>query len=103
MIVVLVTCPRRAEGEKIARTLVRERLAACANLVGNVTSIFSWKGKIERAREVLLVIKTRRVLFERLKRRVRELHSYTVPEIIALQVRAGNREYLAWLEKETRP
>jgi periplasmic divalent cation tolerance protein len=100
--VVLVTCTSRDEAVKIADTLVRERLAACVNIIPGLTSIFSWKGKIERAKETLMVIKTRRAVFEKLRRRIKSLHSYTVPEIIALEIRAGDRAYLKWLDEETR-
>jgi periplasmic divalent cation tolerance protein len=81
--------------------LVEERLAACVNLIAPLTSIYRWRGAVERAREVLLVIKTRRTLVPRIAARVRALHSYEVPEVIALPVVAGARSYLAWLLGET--
>jgi len=81
--------------------LVEERLAACVNLITPLTSIYRWRGAVERAREVLLVIKTRRTLVPRIAARVRALHSYEVPEVIALPVVAGARSYLAWLLGET--
>ena len=100
--VVLVTCPDRATGEKIAGTLVEENLAACANLVDGVTSIYRWKGKIEHDAEVLLIIKTRRAHFSLLEARVKEMHPYEVPEIIVADIAAGNQPYLDWIDETTR-
>jgi len=85
-VVVLVTCPNRQAGETIGRTLVEERLAACANVIPGVTSIYRWQGKVCRDREVLLLIKTRRSRFAALTRRVQDLHAYAVPEIVALSL-----------------
>lgn len=102
-IVVLVTCPSTAEARRIAGALVRERLAACVNVVPGIASVFSWKGKVERAKETLLLIKTRRARFDRLRRRIKALHTYEVPEIVAVPLVAGDRNYLAWLDEETRP
>ena len=99
--VVFVTASSRKEGEKIAQAVVAERLAACVNIVSPVTSIFSWKGRPCREREALLIIKTRRALFSRLASRVKALHSYEVPEIIALPIQQGSSDYLRWVEAET--
>ncbi len=100
-IVVFVTAPSEKEGEKIAQALLKDRLAACVNIVPGLKSVFRWKGKISTEDEVLLLIKTKDTLFERLKKRVIELHSYDVPEVIALGILAGNEKYLDWVEKET--
>lgn len=100
-IVVFVTAKSEKEGEKIAQALVSEKLAACANIISKVKSIFRWKGKISAEEEVLLMIKTKDNLFEKLKKRILELHSYEVPEIIALGILAGHEKYLEWLKKET--
>ena len=98
-IVVLTTCGSAREARRIARKLVQTRLAACVNVVRSpVESIYRWKGKVESAKEVLLVIKTSAKKFPQLERAFRGLHSYDVPEIIALPVAAGSREYLAWLD-----
>lgn len=86
----------------MARTLVDERLAACANLVPGVTSTYWWQGKIEEASETLLVLKTRQDLLERLVARVKTLHSYIVPEVIALPVVGGNPAYLEWIDESVR-
>ncbi|MGE5850182.1 MAG: divalent-cation tolerance protein CutA [Candidatus Methylomirabilota bacterium] len=96
-IVVLVTCPGRKVGETIGRTLIQERLAACVNVVPNLTSIYRWEEKIHREAETLLIIKTRRIRLPALIRRVRGLHPYTVPEIVALPLVGGSAPYLAWL------
>jgi periplasmic divalent cation tolerance protein len=100
-IVVLVTAKSDKEGVKIGQALLEEKLAACVNIVPGLKSIFRWKGKISTEEEVLLLIKTKDTLFEKLKKRVIELHSYEVPEIIALGILAGNEKYLDWIGKET--
>jgi periplasmic divalent cation tolerance protein len=100
-IVVFVTAGSEKEGEKIAHTLLKEKLAACVNIVPLLKSVFRWKGKINTEEEVLLMIKTKDRLFAKLKKRVIELHSYEVPEIIALGILAGHEKYLDWLKKET--
>lgn len=102
MIVVFVTCASPSQAASIGSALVKERLAACANVVPGLTSIFTWKGKVCREREALMIVKTRRALFERLRRRVRALHSYEVPEIVAIPMSAVDRDYRRWIEKETR-
>ena len=99
-IVVYVTVGSADEGERLAHTLVEERLAACVNRVGPVRSVYRWQGKVEQSEEELLIIKTKRELFERLKTRVQELHSYSVPEILALPVLQGSEPYLKWLGQQ---
>ena len=99
-VVVLVTVGSSKEGEQMARALVEEQLAACVNRVKGIQSIYRWQGQVEQSEEELLVIKSRRDLFDRLKKRVQELHSYSVPEIIALPIVDGNENYLRWLEEE---
>ncbi|MFZ0821877.1 MAG: divalent-cation tolerance protein CutA [Candidatus Acidiferrales bacterium] len=99
-IVVLVTCASSAESRRIASSLVKKRLAACGNVCGSaISSIYRWKGKVEKAREVLLILKTTREAFAKLEREIRRLHSYKVPEIIALPVVAGSRAYLNWVNE----
>lgn len=100
-IVAYVTAANEDEAARIARSLVEERLAACVNIVRNVRSIYRWQGRIEDEAEVLMIVKTRRELYTRLERKVKELHSYTVPEVIALPVVEGSGDYLAWLEAQT--
>ncbi len=101
--VVLVTCPTRAVARRIASQLISRRLAACVNLVPGIESIYRWQGKVERAREVLLVIKGTASGFERLKRAILALHPYDVPEVIGLPILAGHSPYLRWLSQSTAP
>jgi periplasmic divalent cation tolerance protein len=97
-IVVLVSCGSRKEARKIARVLVEGRLAACVNEMGApVRSVYRWAGKVQWATEFLLVIKTTKKQFAGLCAAIRELHSYEVPEIIALPVAEGSRAYLQWI------
>jgi periplasmic divalent cation tolerance protein len=95
---VLVTCASPAEAKRIARAVVEMRLAACVNVLpGGVTSIFRWNGKVESARERMMLIKTSRKRLSKLQEVVKQLHSYDVPEFIALPIAAGSRAYLGWL------
>ncbi len=98
-IVVLVTSPTAAQARRLADALVRQRAAACVNLVPGIRSLFWWQGKVDQARETLLIIKTTRRRFEPLRRLVRRLHPYEVPEIIALPIGQGHPPYLRWIEK----
>ncbi len=97
-IVVLVMCGNVREAKRIARKLVEQRLAACVNaLEAQVQSTYRWKGRVETAREFLLLIKSSRKLFPRLRREIERLHSYDVPEVIALPIADGSPAYLSWL------
>jgi periplasmic divalent cation tolerance protein len=99
-IVVLVTCGSAAESRRIARKLVEGKRAACVNILSApVESIYRWRGKVESAREFLLVIKTKKKEFAGLQRAILELHSYDVPEILALPIAAGSPDYLQWMEE----
>ena len=89
------------EAGKIAQALVEEKLAACVNIVGPVRSVYRWRGAVESASEYLLVIKSRARHFPALQRRIGELHSYQVPEIIAVQIADGSKAYLQWLAEST--
>ena len=100
-IVVYVTAGSSTEGERLARALVEERLAACVNRIAPVHSFYRWEGKLEQSEEQLLIIKTQRRLFAALEKRVRELHSYAVPEIVALPIIDGSQDYLRWLSEQT--
>ena len=100
--IVLVTCASIAEARKIARSVVEKKLAACANILPGVESIYRWNGKVERAREVLVVIKTTARCIAELEREVKRSHSYEVPEFIVLPIAAGSRKYLAWIQENTR-
>jgi periplasmic divalent cation tolerance protein len=100
---VLVTAPNEADARAIARALVGDGLAACVNVLGPIRSIYRWRGAIEDEAEYLLLIKTRARLYARLERRVKELHSYELPEVIALAIEAGSPPYLKWLLDATGP
>jgi periplasmic divalent cation tolerance protein len=99
--VVLMTAPDAACAERIARALVGERLAACVNLVPGMRSIYRWEGAVQEEAEVLLVAKTRADRVVELEARVRALHPYDVPEVIALPVDAGSAAYLRWVREES--
>ena len=99
-IVLYSTCGNEDEALRIARALVDERLAACVNVLPAVRSIYRWLDKVEEAGEVLLIIKSTQARMERLRNRIAELHSYDVPEIIALPIVAGSEKYLAWLREQ---
>lgn len=97
-IVVFVTCSSPAEARRIARSAVQKRLAACGNISSApVTSIYRWRGKVERARETLLMLKSTLRAFAALEAEIRRMHSYDVPEIVALPIVAGSESYLAWI------
>ncbi len=100
-ILIFITASSEKEGEKIAGTLVKEKLAACVSMIGGMKSTFRWKDQVSSEEEVLLIAKTKDGLFEKVKKRVTELHSYEVPEIIALPILVGFEKYLSWIEKET--
>jgi periplasmic divalent cation tolerance protein len=100
--VTFVTCRDARQARRIARALVEERLAACVNILPGATSVYRWEGKVETAREAVLVIKSRGALGRRLAARVRELHSYRVPETVTLPIVGGNPEYLRWVRESTR-
>lgn len=98
---IYVTASSSEEAERIAETVVMERLAACANVLGNIRSFYHWNGKIERGEEVSLVLKTVQPLQESLVARIRELHSYECPAILVLPVLGGNEAFLEWVRAET--
>lgn len=100
-VIIFVTTPSADEAVRIGRAVVDDRLAACANVLDGVTSRYWWKGQIEDASEALLILKTRQDLVDTVAARVRALHSYTVPEVIAIPIVGGNPEYLAWIDEST--
>lgn len=102
-IVILSTCSSSAEAESIARALLEKRLAACVNIVNGVRSLYRWRGAVEEATELLLVIKTRRDLVTALRAELERMHTYEVPELLALGVLDGAPAYLDWLERELGP
>jgi periplasmic divalent cation tolerance protein len=98
---VVTTTERREDAERIARTLVEERLAACVQVTGPITSTYRWQGQIETAQEWQCWAKSRRGLYDKIEQTIRRLHPYEVPEILAMPILAGSAGYLAWLEGET--
>lgn len=99
---VSTTTGKREEAERISQEIVGKRLAACVQVIGPVTSYYRWKGNQEKAEEWLLIIKTKNDLYPRLEEAIKKMHSYEVPEIVAVPVVAGSREYLDWIKTETR-
>lgn len=99
-IVVLTSCASAEEARRIGGELIAQRLAACVNLLPPVRSVYHWKGAIEEEEEILMIIKSSRPLFEQLKAAIARLHSYEVPEIIALPIVDGAAPYLSWMDKE---
>jgi periplasmic divalent cation tolerance protein len=97
-LVVLCTCPDEATATRIARTLVQERLAACANALPGVVSIYRWQGELQEDREVLLLIKSNAGAWVALEARIRELHPYELPEVVAVPIERGSATYLSWLQ-----
>lgn len=100
-VIILITAGSKAEARKIAADLVGKKLAACVTIVPAIESIYAWKGKTEISKEALLVIKTKRRLFSGVEKAVKGLHSYECPEIIALSITAGSKDYLKWIEGST--
>jgi len=100
-VVILVTAANKQEADKIAKVLVEAKLAACVNVVDKIGSTFWWQGKIDKSNESLLIIKTKKSLFSKVAKKIKGLHSYTVPEIIALPIVAGNKQYLDWIDGST--
>lgn len=100
-IIILITASSAEEGEKIAESLVNNHLAACVNIVPAVKSVFSWEGKTDKTSEVLLIAKSKRQLLEKIISHVKTIHSYTVPEIIALPLIGGAEDYLQWIDEST--
>ena len=96
-LMVFVTVPSRDDGERIAEAVVGERLAACVNILGAIRSIYRWQGEVARDDEHLLLIKTTRARYPELESRIKELHTYEVPEVIAVSLERGSAEYLNWL------
>jgi len=101
MSVVMVTCPDRESADRIASSLTSKKLAACVNITQEIRSVYRWKGKIEEATELLLIIKTRKRLLDKILREVKLNHPYQVPEVIALPIVGGSPEYMRWLIQET--
>lgn len=100
--VVFITAPTEDEAAKIGKTLIEEKLAGCVNIIKGIRSVYSWQDKIEDEPEVLMVVKTKKELFTQLEKKVKLLHSYSVPEIIGIKINEGSEDYLNWLKKVTK-
>ena len=96
-IVILITAKDAKEAHKIANGLLQDKLIACANIIAGVRSIFWWQAQVDSSKEALLVLKTKKALFKKVAAKVKALHSYQVPEIIALPIAAGSSDYLKWI------
>ncbi|MCL0052259.1 divalent-cation tolerance protein CutA [Peptococcaceae bacterium] len=97
---VFTTTEKEEDAKKIAKTIVEERLAACVQILGPITSTYWWKESIETSKEWLLFIKSKKSMYEELEKAIKSIHPYQVPEIIAVPVTAGSKDYLGWLKKE---
>jgi periplasmic divalent cation tolerance protein len=97
-LIIYITAGSRKDADKIAETLVREKLAACVSIVPEISSRYWWKGHLEYGKELLLIVKTFPARYKALEKRVRQIHTYTVPEILAIPVTEGNPTYLKWMK-----
>jgi periplasmic divalent cation tolerance protein len=100
--IVLTTTGSADEAERIATALVEAELAACVNIVSPITSVYRWKGAVQKEQEWLLLIKTTASAFENVSKKIRELHSYDLPECIQIRIEAGSAEYLMWIEENVK-
>jgi periplasmic divalent cation tolerance protein len=100
---VFTTMDKEEDARRIAGLMVEKRFAACAQILGPISSIYRWKGKVEEAKEWLCIFKSRRSLFESLEQGIKSVHPYEVPEIVALPIESGSRDYLEWMRSETEP
>ena len=101
-VIVLSACESMDDARRIAHRLVEAELAACVNILPGVASVYRWKGKVEEASEVVLLIKSTRTLVAEIQREFREIHLYEVPELVVLSIAGGSAQYLAWLEENVR-
>mgnify|MGYP001563563255 CR=1 FL=1 len=101
-IIILSTAASRKEAVKIANILLKKKLCACVNIIDGLDSIYRWKGKVERSKENLLIIKTTKGMFEKVEKEIVKNHSYDTPEIIAMPVVTGNKRYLGWISESVK-
>lgn len=101
-IVIFITCPNKKEASRIAKALIKNKLAACVNIIENIKSIFWWQGKVDCSGEVLLTIKSKKTKLAAIIKRVESMHSYEVVEVIALPIIGGNKKYLEWINDSLR-
>lgn len=100
-IIILVTCVSKKEAENIVNALLKKRLIACGNIISGVESKFWWSGRIDKAKEILILLKARKKDFKKIGKEIKRIHSYEVPEVIAIPIISGNEKYLDWLKEET--
>ena len=100
IIIVFVTVPGPREGSRISRAILTSRLAACVNVISGVQSMYQWKGKIVREKEAMLVMKTTRLRYRKLEQKIKKLHPYEVPEVIAIPLICGSSQYIEWVTRE---
>lgn len=98
---VITTISSKVEAEKISEALIKGRLAACVQIIGPIKSVYRWKGKIENAKEWACLIKTRKTFYKKVESAIRKIHPYEVPEIIAVSIADGSKDYLKWISSET--
>ncbi len=101
-IVIFITAPNKKEASHIALKLLKNKLAACVNIIEGIDSLFWWRGKIDRAKEALLIAKSQKSKLSRIIKLVKSIHSYDVPEIVALPISGGSKDYLRWLDESVR-
>lgn len=101
-VIIYVTAKTKSEARKIANLLVKEKLVACANIIPKIESTYWWKGKIEKSSEASIILKTKKNLAAAITKRIKEIHSYTVPCVISLPITEGNKDYLNWVDKVTK-
>jgi len=99
--IIYITAPAFGEAEKIADTLVEERLAACVNIIPQMKSVYRWEGKINRENEVVLIAKTKTALVEKLTQKIKSIHSYSCPCIVSVEITGGNPDFIEWIVSET--
>lgn len=99
---IITTTEKKKDAKRIAQEVVKKRLAACFQIVGPISSIYHWKGKVARSEEWLCLIKSRSELYKMIEKTIKEIHPYEVPEIIAVPIVKGSKDYLTWLKKETK-
>ena len=99
--IINVTTATKEDAEKIATYLTENELAACCNIIDNITSIYKWQNKLNKDKEVLMIIKTKTQLYPRVEEEIKRLHSYDIPEIICIPIIGGSKEYLNWIEEQT--
>ena len=102
-LIIFVTAKDKTEAEQVSQSLLKDKIIACANLVSPITSFFNWGGKIDKAEECLIIMKSRADLFDQIVRQVNSIHSYEVPEILAFPIVEGSKSYLEWMEAVLKP